>query len=97
MDYYLKTTSKQDFIEDLKKIGIEILLVDNYYQYQNIIIDWIGLIHNPIEFDQNNEIIGEIAYKEGEHVNIRSVEVLDTQLFENTKVVYPEIPYRIFS
>jgi hypothetical protein len=97
MDYYLKTTSKDDFIEDLKKIGIEILLVDNYYQDQNILIDWIGLIHNPIEFDQNDEIIGEITYKEGEHVNIRSMEVLDIQLFENTKVVYPEIPYRIFS
>jgi hypothetical protein len=52
MDYYLKTTSKQAFLQDLQNAGIEIELENNYYQDENLIIDWIGQIPNPIEFDE---------------------------------------------
>lgn len=97
MDYYLKTTSKQDFIQDLTTIGFEISLENNYYQDENIIIDWIGLIPNPIQLDENGELIGEVTYKEGEHVNIRSIQPLDITQFVNTVDVYPNMPYRIFS
>jgi len=97
MDYYLKTTSKQDFIQDLTTIGIEITLENNYYQDENIIIDWIGQIPNPIELDENGELIGEVTYKEGEHVNIRSIQEIDITQFQNTVDVYPNVPYRIFS
>lgn len=97
MDYYLKTTSKQDFIHDLQTIGIEITLDNNYYQDENIIIDWIGKIPYPIETDQEGNIIGEVVYREGKHVNIRSITELDTTQFVNTSDVYPETPYRVFS
>jgi len=97
MDYYLKTTNKQAFLQDLKNAGIEIELQNNYYQDENLIIDWIGQIPNPIEFDETGEPIGEITYKEGEHVNIRAINPIDTTAFQNTHDVYPAIPYRMFS
>jgi hypothetical protein len=106
MDYYLRTKSKEEFIEDLKRIGINITLEKNYFQNKNIIVDWIGLIPNDIQYenfeitDEDDELVEplyEITYKEGQHVNIRSIEEIDITKFENTKDVYPEIPYRIFS
>lgn len=97
MDYYLRTTNKEDFIQDLQRAGIEIEMEGNYFQDENIIIDWIGLIPNTVEVDEEGNIIGEITYKEGLHVNIRSVNIIDITLFENTLDVYPEIPYRMFS
>ena len=97
MDYFLKTTSKEAFIQDLQLSGIEIEMPDNYYQDGNIIIDWIGLIPNPIQYDENGEIIGEITYRDGLHVNIRHVSTIDITKFINTTEVYPQIPYRIFS
>jgi hypothetical protein len=97
MDYYLKTTSKQDFIQDLQRAGIEITLDNNYYQNENLIIDWIGKIPLPIELDEEGNLIGEIQYYEGEHVNIRSINQIDVSKFENTVDVYPEPPYRMFS
>ncbi|MBW3469083.1 hypothetical protein [Arthrospiribacter ruber] len=96
MDYYLRTTSKEAFIQDLQKLGIEIEL-DNYYQDENLIIDWIGLIPNPVEVDSEGNVIGEITYKDGQHVNIRSKQELDVSLFENTVDVYPSVPFRMFS
>ena len=92
MDYYLKTTSKEDFLQDLVKVGIEIEMEGNYYQDENIIIDWIGQIPDPIVNEDD-----PIIYKEGQHVNIRSNQPIDVTLFENTLDVYPEVPYRIFS
>jgi translation initiation factor IF-3 len=92
MDYYLKTTSKQAFISDLKKARIEIEMEGNYFQNQNIIIDWIGLIPNEIQNEDE-----ELTYKEGQHLNIRSREPIDISKFENTENVYPAPPYRIFS
>ena len=97
MDYYLRTTSKESFLQYLASLGLEIDLENNYYQDENIIIDWIGQIPNPIETDEDGNLIGEITYKEGLHVNIRSVEHIDVSLFQNTTDVYPEIPYRVFS
>jgi hypothetical protein len=97
MDYYLKTTSKEEFIEDLNRAGIEIEFTGDYYQDDTIIIDWIGLIPNPIELDENNNIIGEITYKDGLHVNIRHVSTIDISAFIHTTNVYPQIPYRVFS
>lgn len=97
MDYYLKTTSKEAFLEDLQRIGIEIEMEGTYYQDENIIIDWIGQIPNPVEYNEEGEPIGEITYKEGQHVNIRSINELDINKFQYTVSVYPEIPYRIFS
>lgn len=97
MDLYLRTTSKQEFLQDLQNAGIEIELENNYYQDENIIIDWIGQIPNPMEFDENGEPIGEITYRDGQHVNIRSIKELDTTEFINTQSVYPEQPYRMFS
>lgn len=94
MDYYLRTISKQTFLEDLQKAGIEIEMEGNYYQDINIIIDWIGLIPLLIEID---EPIGETQYYEGQHVNIRSVEPIDISKFENTVDVHPQPPYRMFS
>jgi hypothetical protein len=92
MDYYLKTTSKEAFLQDLANAGIEIEMEGNYFQNQNIIIDWIGLIPNEIE--NENE---ELTYKEGQHVNIRSIELIDISKFLNSIDVHPAIPYRIFS
>jgi len=97
MDYYLRTTSKEAFLQDLQRAGIEIEMEGNYFQDENMIIDWIGQIPNPIEVDEEGNIIGEITYKEGLHVNIRSVNIIDVTLFENTQDVYPEQPYRMFS
>lgn len=97
MDYYLKTTNKQDFINDLKSIGIELEMETNYYQDETLIIDWIGQIPNPIEFDENGEPIGEITYKEGQHVNIRSIIDIDTSQFTHTSDVFPVTPFRVFS
>ena len=97
MDYYLKTTSKQDLIQDLQSIGIHVEFDTNYYQDEILIIDWIGQIPNPIEYDENGQPIGEITYKDGVYVNIRSVNELDVSKFIYTFDVYPDIPYRIFS
>jgi hypothetical protein len=97
MDYYLKTTSKEDFLKDLNQIGIDIQFDNNYYQDMDIIIEWIGLIPNPIQTDENGNLIGEVTYRDGEHINIRSVNPIDISLFKNTVSVYPQIPYRMFS
>jgi hypothetical protein len=97
MDYYLKTTSKEEFIQDLNRVGIEIELTGDYYQDDIIIIDWIGLIPNPVQLDENGEIIGEITYRDGLHVNIRHISTIDVSMFINTTEVYPQVPYRVFS
>lgn len=97
MDYYLKTTSKEEFIQDLNRVGIEIELTGDYYQDNIIIIDWIGLIPNPVQLDENGEIIGEITYRDGLHVNIRHISTIDVSMFINTTEVYPQVPYRVFS
>lgn len=97
MDYYLKTTSKEDFIQDLLSIGIEITDFENYFQNELLIIDWIGQIPNPIEYDENGEPIGEITFKEGQHVNIRSIGKIDLSNFFHSESVFPNAPYRMFS
>lgn len=97
MDYYLKTTSKEDFIQDLLSIGIEIVDFENYFQNELLIIDWIGQITNLIEYDENGEIIGELTFKEGYHVNIRSVEEIDLINLIHCESVLPNTPYRMFS
>jgi hypothetical protein len=97
MDYYLRTKSKEEFIEDLKRVGINITLEKNYFQNKNIIVDWIGLIPNEYEIDEEGNPIGEPTYKEGQHVNIRSREPIDISKFENTQDVYPSPPHRVFS
>lgn len=97
MDYYLITTSKEAFLQDLQRAGIEIEMEGNFYQDENIIIDWVGLIPNPVETDDEGNIIGEITYIDGQHVNIRSVEPIDISLFKNTFDVYPNKPFRTFS
>jgi hypothetical protein len=97
MDYYLRTTSKGAFIQDLANAGYEVEMEENYFQDENLIIDWIGQIPNPIETDEEGNLIGEITYKSGLHVNIRSVESIDVSLFQHTQDVYPEVPYRVFS
>lgn len=94
MDYYLKTTTKEDFLQDLILVDIEIDYFEHYFQNQSIIIDWIGQI--PI-IDENAEPIDEIIYNEGQYVNIRSIEAIDVSKFNNTKDVHPNKPYRIFS
>jgi hypothetical protein len=125
MDYYLKTTSKEAFIEDLQRININIQLTGNYYQDSSIIIDWIGLIpadynsdlpedFSPLDYLEESIYSEEtlisdfedipypepptpIIYKDGQFVNIRSIEELDITQFQNTSEVYPDIPYRMFS
>jgi hypothetical protein len=92
MDYYLKTTSKEAFLQDLQRAGIEIEMQGNYFQNQNIIIDWIGLIPNEVENEDD-----PVTYKEVQHVNIRSREPIDISKFENTQDVHPQPPYRMFS
>jgi hypothetical protein len=92
MDYYLKTTSKEAFLQDLQRAGIEIEMEGNYFQNQNIIIDWIGLIPNEIQNEDD-----PVTYREGQHLNIRSREPIDISKFKNTQDVYPSPPYRIFS
>lgn len=94
MDYYLRTTSKEDFLKDLILVEIEIDCFEHYFQNQSIIIDWIGQI--PI-IDENAELIDEIIYNEGQYVNIRSIEAIDVSKFINTEDVHPNKPYRIFS
>jgi hypothetical protein len=97
MDYYLKKTSKEDFIQELLSIGIEIVELENYFQNETIIIDWIGQIPNSIEYTENGEPIGEITFKEGYHVNIRSVDKIDLSDLIHCESVFPNTPYRIFS
>jgi hypothetical protein len=97
MDYYLKTTSKEDFIQDLLSIRIEITDFENYFQNESLIIDWIGLIPNPIEYTESGEPVGEITFRVGEHVNIRSVEEIDLSDLIHCESVLPNTPYRIFS
>lgn len=120
MDYYLKTTSKEDFLEDLQTIGINIQMSGDYYQDSSIIIDWIGLIpitpdptppDPPIDPDYPQEPIYDTEinefdnlyipippiYRDGQHVNVRSIDILDITQFKNTFEVYPEPPYRMFS
>lgn len=97
MDYYLRTTSKQAFLQDLASLGLEIDLENNYYQDENIIIDWIGKIPNEIETDEDGNLIGEITYKSGYHVNIRCSGNFDCSLLTSTESVYPDLPYRMFS
>jgi hypothetical protein len=97
MDYYLKTTSKEDFIQDLLSIGIQIVELENYFQNEVIIIDWIGQIPNPIEYDENGEQIGELTFRVGEHVNIRSVDEIDLSEFSHSESIFPNAPYRMFS
>lgn len=107
MDYYLRTSLKQAFIEDLQRVGIQVELQDNYYQDQTIIIDWIGLVPLPVELDESDlqlfrdedypvEPTGA-QYYEGQHVNIRSVNLIDITLFANTVDVHPVTPFRMFS
>ena len=97
MDYYLRTTSKESFLQDLQRAGLEIDMEGNYFQNEALIIDWIGLMPNPIETDEEGNLIGEVTYKEGLHVNIRSVQPIDVSLFQYTQDVYPQIPFRVFS
>ena len=97
MDYFLKTVSKELFIQDLSIVGYQIVLTYDYYQDENIIVDWIGIIPNPPVFDDDGNVIGETTYKDGLCVNIRSVLEIDINLFLNTVSVYPDIPYRVFS
>jgi hypothetical protein len=97
MDYYLKTISKEDFIQDLLSIEIEIVELENYFQNEVIIIDWIGQIPNPIEYTESGEPIGEITFKEGYHVNIRSVDEIDLSEFSHSESIFPNAPYRMFS
>jgi hypothetical protein len=97
MDYYLKTTSKEDFIQDLLSIGIEIVNFENYFQNELLIIDWIGQIPNPIEYDESGEIIGELTFKTGQHVNIRSVDEIDLSEFSHSESVFPNSAYGMFS
>jgi hypothetical protein len=98
MDLYLKTTSKEAFLQDLKRAGIEIEDFEgNYFQNDVLIIDWVGQIPYPFETDEEGNIIGEIKYRDGQHVNIRSKEPIDISKFENTVQVFPKKPYRTFS
>lgn len=97
MDYYLKTTSKEYFIHDLSLLDIGIELEDDYFQDKTIIIDWIGLIPNPVEIDEEGDTIGEITFKEGFHVNVRSVDPIAIEIFNHTHLIYPSTPYRVFS
>jgi hypothetical protein len=97
MDYYLRTISKELFLQDLKDTGIDIEISGNYYQDNDIIIDWIGKIPNKFNLDVDGNLIGEITYKEDYHVNIRSLNPIDISLFKNTFDVHPSTPYRIFS
>ena len=97
MDYYLKTTSKEDFIQDLLSIGIELIDFENYFQNELLIIDWIGQIPNPIEYTESGEPIGEITFKVGQHVNIRSIDEIDLSDFNHSQSVLPNAPYRMFS
>ena len=97
MDYYLRTTDKESFLQDLRRAGIEIEMEENYFQNEKMIIDWRGQIPNPVEVDEEGNIIGEVTFKDGQHVNIRSKEPIDIELFQHTQSVYPEVPYRMFS
>lgn len=97
MDYYLRTTSKEAFLADLQRAGIEIEIEGNYYQDEKIIIDWIGLIPDEIEVAEEDNIAEEITYIDGQHVNIRSVEPIDISVFENTTDVHTNKPFRMFS
>ena len=97
MDYYLRTTDKESFLQDLRRAGIDIEMEGNYFQNESIIIDWIGQIPNPVEIDEEGNQVGEVTFKDGQHVNIRSKEPIDIELFQHTQSVYPEVPYRMFS
>ena len=97
MDYYLKTTNQLDFTSDMLRAGYVIEILNDYFQDEAVIVDWIGEIPNPIELDENGEPIGEITYRDGEYVNVRSVNEIDINVFQYTTSVYPEIPYRVFS
>jgi hypothetical protein len=97
MDYYLKTTTKEDFLQDIQKIIPQLEELDTYYQDHDLILDWIGTIYYPFETNEMGEIIGEIIPREGQYLNIRSREPIDISVFTHTDMVYPEIPQRVFS
>lgn len=89
IDYYLRTQSLEQFKSDMLKINIEVELDNNYFQNEEMAIDWIGLI--PINLDSNEQI-----NKNGYFVNIRSKIPIDLSLFDSTVQVYPDSPFRVF-
>lgn len=97
MDYFLKTTSKEAFLSDLQLVGLDIELIGDYYQDDSIIIDWIGTIPDYIPTNEFGEPTGEAIVYDGDHLNIRSNQPIDTSQFQNTQSVHPQIPYRVFS
>jgi hypothetical protein len=44
MDYYLKTTTKEDFLQDIQKIIPQLEELDTYYQDHDLIIRIINNI-----------------------------------------------------
>jgi hypothetical protein len=97
MDYYFITTSKEDFINDMNKIGLYINVEENYFQDEKIIVDWVGKIVKENIYDEDKVEIIDIIYFDGLHVNVRSVDILDIELFVNTFAVSPNYPRRMFS
>lgn len=97
MKYYFKTRTKTDFIQDLERAGIHVNMETNYYQDSNIVVDWIGLIPEKMEYDENGNPIGQITYKAGQFVNVQSTSAIDLGAFMHTTEVFPDPPYRTFS
>jgi hypothetical protein len=83
MDYYLKTTSKQAFLEDLSRVGIVISMEGGYFQNSEIIIDWIGLI--PI-IDENTEIPQMMGIEDFENFE----EIDEFEYFQPSPILYRE-------
>lgn len=94
-DYKFRTTSKQDFIDDMAKLGFPVEQVTQdaieagYYQSPDFCLIWLGKLANPYQIDEEGNPVGEITYIDDYFVDVRIRQPLPEDfetLFENTVI-----------
>lgn len=92
-DYKFRTTSKEDFISDMGKLGFPIDIVSKeaieagYYQSPAFCVIWLGKLANPYEVDEEGNPTEPITYIEGNFVDVRITAILPegfAGIFTNT-------------
>ena len=94
-DYKFRTTSKQDFIADMAKLGFPVERVTQeaieagYYQSPDFCVIWLGKLADHYDVDEEGNPIGEITYIDGYFVDVRIRQPLPEgfeSVFENTVI-----------